>query len=823
MVLFNLEELKEIDSLIDKYNALEVRKQFLNEEISKQINESELIYLIESANVLATSTKERNKERALKVATIIPHIKDSSILIIGCKIILNRLRNFITLDMLEKLYPNYTNNSLSIIEQLKEKYEQISNTVDILGEEKVLNNTQYSIYQLVESSDNVSISAPTSAGKSFIVMRIVLEYLHSNKNIVYVVPTRALINEVMSKLRSINKNKEYFITSSSETRNLRQDEFGVFVLTQERLYQLCNNKNIHIHMLIVDEAQNVMDNGRGVLLEYSIKYAQSIWKDVKTVFLSPLINNPNKLLEKFNDNNEGIYNSKEYLVRQNIIKLIRLKGRGYELRLNNQLVEKNLNIIKGSKLAQNMVNAYMGVNNKEKSIIYCNTPDMALEVCNEFYNRNILEEKNDEELNEFANFIEHYIDKNYMLVKYIRRGLAFHYGSLPVFIRLGIESLAEKGLIDIMVCTSTLLQGVNIPVQNIYVCNPRKSRSKKLDNLDFWNLIGRAGRTGFDLNGNIILVDTPSWENINKYDNKNMKIKYATDLSDEQVKEVENAFEYDEYDSKKKEFIDNIESALIFDNLIESKKGIDLNSEIIEEHVCDTILENSEIRGLIIKLIGIRPDNIKKVWNIFKNNDNNIKSFLIPYPYSDEFVDKYFEVLDIINNNLMNGTLYKLKPDVENKKNKSFRRVVFCSLAWMRGDSLRKYIFDKFHDFDDEEKVTKQVKDQIEYLNNVIRYKLVKGIYAYQEILKEYLTRTNREYMLEKIPNIAMFLELGSCDEKATELISLGLMRELALDIVKKINFYENDVVSTLKAMNISNLKLSKYEEEKLNEFIEKI
>ncbi|WML34383.1 DEAD/DEAH box helicase [Clostridium sp. OS1-26] len=484
MVIFKLEEVKRIDELIHKYNTLEIKKQFLKEDIEKDIIDDELVFMVESANLLALSTKYRNRDRALKIATIIPNIREDYKLIIGCKIILNKLRNFLTQRRLDELFPEHSNNSLSILERLKQKYEVISNTVNILDEEVVLNNIQYSLYQLIESNKNISISAPTSAGKSYILMRAVIEKLNSTKkSIVYLVPTRALINQVMEDLRNHMKENKYFITSSSDLRNIKSEQVGIFVLTQERLYQLCNNRNVEIGTLIVDEAQNIMYGSRGVLLEYSIKYARNIWKDIRIIFLSPMIDNPNKLLKKFNSEENESYCTKEYTVRQNILKLLRLEGRGYELKLNNETIKEKIDITKGSTLPENIVNAYFQFNNGEKSIIYCNTPKMTQSVCKKLYERTLLEDKEDkddsESLTEFANFVERYIHKNYMLVKYLKKGMAFHYGSLPSFIRLGIESLASDGLIHTIVCTSTLLQGINIPAQNIYICNPRKS--KKID------------------------------------------------------------------------------------------------------------------------------------------------------------------------------------------------------------------------------------------------------------------------------------------------------------------------------------------------------
>ncbi|WML34382.1 hypothetical protein [Clostridium sp. OS1-26] len=321
----------------------------------------------------------------------------------------------------------------------------------------------------------------------------------------------------------------------------------------------------------------------------------------------------------------------------------------------------------------------------------------------------------------------------------------------------------------------------------------------------------------------MILVDTSSWDNINTYDEKNIVLKYATELNESQVRDIENAFKYDIYDSKKKEFIDSIESALVFDEIVNQKNITVLSSQVIQNHVKEIVDRYDEIKGLLIKLIGIRPQNIQRLWQLFISYDDDIESFLIPHPFKRNFFSRYIEALDIINTYLMDGILYKLNPDVSFEDNKSYRSLVFCSLAWMRGDSLKKILFHEFDNFNDEDKVTKQVQEQINYLNSHIRHKLIKGIYAYQEVLKEYLIRTKREHLIEKISNIAMFLELGACDDTAIELISLGLMRELALELVKRFKIDNEDLIFTLKNLDLSSIDLSLYEINRLKDFVEKL
>lgn len=56
-----------------------------------------------------------------------------------------------------------------------------------------------------------------------------------------------------------------------------------------------------------------------------------------------------------------------------------------------------------------------------------------------------------------------------------------------------------------MFCTSTLLEGVNMPAKNVFILN-NKNGSNPFQPIDFWDLAGRAGRLRYELSGNIICL-----------------------------------------------------------------------------------------------------------------------------------------------------------------------------------------------------------------------------------------------------------------------------------------------------------------------------
>ena len=74
-------------------------------------------------------------------------------------------------------------------------------------------------------------------------------------------------------------------------------------------------------------------------------------------------------------------------------------------------------------------------------------------------------------------------------------GVFLHHGNTPQGLRLAVEHAMQCGLIKFVACTSTLAQGVNLPIRYLIVSGVYQGR-EKIKVRDFQNLIGRAGRAG---------------------------------------------------------------------------------------------------------------------------------------------------------------------------------------------------------------------------------------------------------------------------------------------------------------------------------------
>ena len=85
-------------------------------------------------------------------------------------------------------------------------------------------------------------------------------------------------------------------------------------------------------------------------------------------------------------------------------------------------------------------------------------------------------------------------------------GIFSHHGNTPHGIRLAVEHAVRDNLVRFVVCTSTLAQGVNLPIRYLIVTSVYQGM-ERIKVRDFHNLIGRAGRAGMHTEGSILFAD----------------------------------------------------------------------------------------------------------------------------------------------------------------------------------------------------------------------------------------------------------------------------------------------------------------------------
>ena len=90
------------------------------------------------------------------------------------------------------------------------------------------------------------------------------------------------------------------------------------------------------------------------------------------------------------------------------------------------------------------------------------------------------------------------------LLDYFAHGIVLHHAQLPRRVRLAIEEAIREGAARIIVATTTLGQGVNLPIKTVVVRGLYHGHGDSVSPLTFWNVCGRAGRAMKENEGQVL-------------------------------------------------------------------------------------------------------------------------------------------------------------------------------------------------------------------------------------------------------------------------------------------------------------------------------
>ena len=93
-------------------------------------------------------------------------------------------------------------------------------------------------------------------------------------------------------------------------------------------------------------------------------------------------------------------------------------------------------------------------------------------------------------------------------------GVVPHYSNLPNGLRLAVEYAFREKDLRLVVCTSTLAQGVNIPIKYLFMTSFMVARNS-MQIRSFQNLMGRTARSGMYTEGSVIVTDPRLFDNKN--------------------------------------------------------------------------------------------------------------------------------------------------------------------------------------------------------------------------------------------------------------------------------------------------------------------
>ncbi len=672
------------------------------------------------------------------------------------------------------------------------------NTFEVCDRPVTFTDFQVDVWkQLAGTSQAVAIRAPTSAGKSFVLQSYLLERFAKATgplSIAYVIPSRALLHEVQGKLTNllVSSSRNVRVTSVPQMNDV-VDDFQIFVLTQERLQTLFDNSEIIIAEMIVDEAQQIADDARGILLQHCLEEALHRSPSTKVVLLTPGRQDAAAIARLIGFSDVGIAQSSLRPVRQNLVYVDFDANQPTDIILSlhregdEALPLGTLKTTWGFERKESrLVGAALELGREGQSLVYAPSKSPAEAIAISIAGHQSPPEDENGALKELADFIKKHIHPKYSLVESVMAGVGFHYGSMPTALTKALEEYFDDGLLKYLVCTSTLLHGVNLPARNIFLYRPTRGVDTPLDADGFWNLAGRAGRMSRDVQGNVFLVDYEAWDSQPVDQTAVVEVEPALKraLTDSRAQIIAYAASEDQRSGDEvTDFTESVFTRLCIDHAAGRLEGTltkalgpnAFQAEDLKESVIEAMKQVTLPYGVIKKSRLVSPVRQQALFDYFLTKiDKGQIEDLVPLHPLVPFNEGRTRLLKIF---------YRIDRHIRGRKSNAAKYFSGLALRWMRGDSLKTLI-----DASVEYKIgkTNKDKDTVNYgsiirtlmteVETELRFQYVRYTTCYLEVLRYAFEVRNIERKGE-MPNLPLHLELGAASTTMISCLELGMSR----------------------------------------------
>ena len=115
------------------------------------------------------------------------------------------------------------------------------------------------------------------------------------------------------------------------------------------------------------------------------------------------------------------------------------------------------------------------------------------------------------ETQEIAAWISKHYHPEWNVAKAISLGIGIHHGGVPRALQQYIVKLFNEGVIKRIICTSTMIEGVNTSAENVIIYD-RRLNTSTFDYFTYKNISGRAGRMNKYFIGKVFMLEAPPLE-----------------------------------------------------------------------------------------------------------------------------------------------------------------------------------------------------------------------------------------------------------------------------------------------------------------------
>lgn len=360
----------------------------------------------------------------------------------------------------------------------------------------------------VLDGENLVLAAPTASGKTLVAELAALKHLLSGGKVLYLTPLRALASEKyreFSEFFGVFGYRVAVSTGDYDSTDPHLGRYDVIIATNEKADSLLRHKAPwfrELTLIIADEIHTIGVERRGAVLEVLLTRAKTVLSRAQFLGLSATIRNVEELAAWLNAKplrvdwrpvplREGVY-------YDGVIYYQDGSSRSLE-KYSDPLLDLTVDTLEeGGQV-----------------LVFSPTRKSAISDARKLasISRKFLEESSARKLKENARKLaQNHSDRlTETLAKLVREGVAFHHAGLSLDAREAVETLFRERMLKIVVATPTLAAGVNLPARRVIIVDYRRydvelGYYERIPVMEYKQMAGRAGRPGFDREGDAILI-----------------------------------------------------------------------------------------------------------------------------------------------------------------------------------------------------------------------------------------------------------------------------------------------------------------------------
>ena len=420
----------------------------------------------------------------------------------------------------------------------------------------------------------VALSFPTSAGKTLLAQILIVAHVASTESgdVCVVAPTHSLCRELGHSLERRLRilGSDLFIEGPLGFEQLIPPTARVSVMTPEKLAALLRSDPARLlkryTMFVIDEAHLVAAPNRGWRLEETLSMIHHLTVDTahRILVLSAVLGNQSHVIQWIAaDDERPVAHHTDwrgprrlnavYTTRAEWGDLVEIPPRGSrlarqqvplhgEIRLSTgigktrvpaRIVEPVGTLVRRRKKDGEWVNDRDSTTERKQLVplirhVSRSGPVLVVQPTRSEAQRLAIEVADglgDEYATVFSlrELVSARLTEDHPLTRTLDKGVAFHHAALPIDIQAEIENAVRAGYIRVLIGTSTLIEGVNLPFKTVIVgrrgwYSPEGDPVQAIDPAGLLNAVGRAGRAGRETEGWMILAEMSAPYNNRMFD-----------------------------------------------------------------------------------------------------------------------------------------------------------------------------------------------------------------------------------------------------------------------------------------------------------------